>query len=136
MASDNPFAKDKVLGTEKHSCKGFTLDQVRDIYALAWDSWRGMILLGFYIGQRIGDLARLTWQNVDLAKEEIRLTTAKPGRDMMIPMAGPLVDYFTTLPASDDPTAPVFPDLAKLRRGTLSGKFSALVADAGFGTTI
>lgn len=134
MASDNPFAKVKILEADKGSRKGFTVDQVKAIYANASDSWRGMILLGFYIGQRIGDLARLTWQNIDLAKEEIRLTTAKTGRDMTIPMARPLVDYFATLPASDDPADPVFPDLASLRTQTLSGQFSAMVADAGYGT--
>lgn len=134
MASDNPFAKVKILEAAKDNRKGFTLDQVKAIYEIAPPSWRGMILLGFFIGQRIGDLARLTWQNVDLAKEEIRLTTTKTGRNMVIPMARPLVDHFTTLSASDDPSAPVFPDLANLRTETLSGQFAALVADAGFGT--
>ena len=134
MASDNPFAKVKILDAAKNTRKGFNLDQVKAIYAKASASWRGMILLGFYAGQRIGDLARLTWQNIDLQREEIRLTTEKTGRPMVIPMARPLVDFFATLPASDEPADPVFPDLADLRTETLSGKFSAIVADAGFGT--
>jgi integrase len=134
MASDNPFAKVKILDAEKGSRKGFTLIQVKTLLSIAPDSWRGMILLGFYIGQRIGDIARLTWQNIDLHKEEIRLTTTKTGRDMVIPMARPLVEYFTHLPATDNPSSPVFPDLAELRTETLSGQFSAIVADAGYGT--
>ena len=134
VVGENPFAKVKVLDAHKGSRHGFTLDQVKAIYAKASASWRGMLLLGFYIGQRIGDLAGLTWENVDLEKEEIRLTTAKTGRAMTIPMARPLVDYFTTLSASDNPADPVFPDLADLRTETLSGQFSAIVAAAGFGT--
>lgn len=134
MASDNPFAKVKVLDAAKNTRKGFTVDQVKAIFAKASASWRGMILLGFYAGQRIGDLARLTWQNLDLEREEIHLVTEKTGRPMVIPMARPLVDFFATLPASDNPADPVFPDLADLRTETLSGKFSAIVAEAGFGT--
>jgi len=134
MAGDNPFAKVKILDTAGSSRHGFTLDQVKAIYNLASPSWRGMILLGFYCGQRLADLARLTWQNVDLEEEVIRLTTGKTGRPMVIPMARPLVDFLSTLPTSDNPMDPIFPDLADLRTQTLSGQFSAIVADAGFGT--
>lgn len=133
MAGDNPFAKVKILDAAKNTRHGFTLEQVKAVYAKASASWRGMILLGFYVGQRIGDLARLTWESVDLQREEIRLTTEKTGRPMVIPMARPLVDYFATLPASDNPADPVFPDLADLRTKSLSNQFSAIVAQAGFG---
>jgi integrase len=134
MASDNPFAKVKILDAAKNTRHGFTVEQVKAVYAKASPSWRGMILLGFYVGQRIGDLARLTWQNVDLQREEIRLTTEKTGRAMVIPMARPLVNFFSRLPATDNPADPVFPDLADHRTETLSGQFSAIVAAAGFGT--
>ena len=30
------------------------------------DEWRGLVLFGLYIGQRIGDLAKLTWRAVNL----------------------------------------------------------------------
>ena len=60
MAGDNPFAKVKILDTQGSTRRGFTLDQVKAIYNLASPSWRGMILLGFYCGQRLADLARLT----------------------------------------------------------------------------
>ena len=134
MAGDNPFAKVKILDTPGSARHGFTLDQVKAIYKLASPSWRGMILLGFYCGQRLADLARLTWQNVDLEEEVLRLTTGKTGRSMVIPLARPLVDFLVTLPASDRPEAPLFPDLVDLQTQTLSGKFSAIVAEAGFGT--
>lgn len=134
VAGDNPFRKARSLETVQVARKDFTVDQVKKLLSKASDSWRGMILLGFYIGQRLGDLARLTWQNIDLEKEEITLVTQKTGRVMTIPMAAPLVDYFTHLSAPDDPKAPLFPDLASLETVTLSGQFSMLVADCGLGT--
>jgi integrase len=45
---------------------------------------------GFYTGQRLSDLATLTWNNVDLDRGEVRLVTGKTGRRMIIPLAHPL----------------------------------------------
>ena len=134
MVGDNPFRKARPLETAGKGRKGFTVDQIKTLMVKASPSWRGMILLGFYIGQRLGDLSRLTWQNIDLEKEEITLVTEKTDRAMTIPMARPLVDLFTHLPAPDDPAAPLFPDLAAMETVTLSGQFSTLVADCGLGT--
>jgi len=44
----------------------FTLPELRSLLAVANDEWKSLILFGLYTGQRLGDLARLTWQNVDL----------------------------------------------------------------------
>lgn len=30
--------------------------------------WPGMVLFGYYTGTRISDIARLTWENIDLSK--------------------------------------------------------------------
>lgn len=131
LASDNPFAKVKTLETQASHRKAFTVEQVKSLLDRASPSWRGMILLGFYAGQRLGDLARLTWQNVDLEREQINLTTQKTGRSMKIPMSQPLIDYFAHVESSDDPSAPIFPDLADLEIQTLSNQFAQLVADCG-----
>jgi integrase len=47
------------------------------------DEWRSLILFGLYTGQRPGDLARFTFQNVDLDRDEIRFVTRKTGRTMI-----------------------------------------------------
>jgi integrase len=39
---------------------------VRAILNLADEEWRSMILFGLYTGQRLGDIASLRWNNVDL----------------------------------------------------------------------
>ena len=96
-----------------------------------------MILIGLYTGQRLGDIARLTWQNLDLVRQELRLVTGKTGRIQIIPLASPLQRFFETeLPSGDDPKAPLFPSandvvLRQNRVGTLSGRFYALMSEAG-----
>ena len=55
----------------------FTIDELKRILEVADDEWRGMILFGLYTGQRLGDIATLTWQNLDLQRAELRLVTTK-----------------------------------------------------------
>src|ERR1700730_2880386 len=45
----------------------FTLPELRSVLDLANDEWRSMILFGLYTGQRLGDIATLRWNNLDLA---------------------------------------------------------------------
>jgi len=46
-----------------------------------------MIPFGLYTGQRLADVATLRWDNLDLAKDEIRFTTRKTGRPTILPIA-------------------------------------------------
>ena len=57
--------------------KPFSEAQLRKLLTAANDEWRGMILFGIYTGLRLGDIATLTWRNVDLQASELSLTTAK-----------------------------------------------------------
>jgi len=114
----------------------FTMDELRSILKVAKDEWRGMILVGLYTGLRLGDVATLTWNNVDLERGELRLTTAKTGRRQILPLAKPLLNHLLTLPAGDDPDAPIFPSAhsAKQRSqygGTLSNQFYQILFRAG-----
>ena len=52
-----------------------------------------MIPFGLYTGQRLADVATLRWDNLDLAKDEIRFTTRKTGRPMILPIAKPPGEY-------------------------------------------
>ena len=61
-----------------------------------------MIPFGLYTGQRLGDIARLTWANVDLPGQQIRLTTQKTGKTLIISMDEPLARHVKSLPVSDD----------------------------------
>jgi integrase len=114
----------------------FTLQELKRILEAADDEWRGMILFGLYTGQRLGDIAALTWQNVDLQRQELRLETAKTKRRMILPLAPPLLRYAEALPSSDKPHAPIFPRACAViersgRAGQLSNQFHDLLAAAG-----
>ena len=67
------------------------------------------MLFGLYLGQRLGDLAKLTWRAVNLEQGEIAFTARKTGRRIVLPLVQPLADYLASLPASDDPNAFIFP---------------------------
>jgi integrase len=119
--------------------RAFTLPELGRILQTARGSeWEGIILAGLYTGQRLSDVAMLRWENVDLAREEIALTTRKTNRRILIPIAEPLLSYLTNVSSSDDPKAFVFPRAAaRLVRcreehsGGLSNQFHDILASAG-----
>jgi integrase len=95
------------IRNEQSSRRAFTLPELKDILAECDDEWRSLALFGFYTGQRLGDLALLNWQNIHLAQKELRMVTGKTGRQIVIPLAAPLLKHIEKLPAGDDPKQPV-----------------------------
>jgi integrase len=129
-AKDCGMLKKEVGGVRRP----FTLEEIQSVLAVADDEWRSMIFFGLYTGQRLGDIARLTWSNVEVLSEEIQLRTSKTGRLVRIPICKPLLDHIQTLEACDDAKAPMHPKLAKLavvNGSTLSRQFGELMAVAG-----
>ena len=118
--------------------RSLTNEEIERALAVANDEWRGIILAGCYTGQRLGDIAQLTWENLNLAQGELKLVTTKGKRQQILPLSKPLLNYFDALPAGDNPKQPLFPaaHAAKLRAkgkkvGTLSNQFYAILAKAG-----
>ena len=114
----------------------FALEEWRRLLEVADDEWRSLILFGVYSGQRFGDLAALTWSNIDLMRDEVHLTTGKTGKRLTVPMAAPLKEHIMAMPTPDDPNAAVHPrayaTLARDRRvRCLSNQFGKLLAAAG-----
>jgi integrase len=119
--------------------RGFTIPEIRSVLKVANDEWRSLIFFGLYTGQRLGDLARLTWANVDLDRDEIRFVSRKTGRTMIIPIAPPLREQIEKLPAGDDPHQSLHPRaFASVEKSgavkTLSRQFHELLAGAGLAT--
>lgn len=137
---ENPASGVKVAKLrEGNRRRGFTIPEIRRVLKIANDEWRSLIYFGLYTGQLLGDLARLTWQNVDLARDEIRFASRKTGRIMIIPIARPLRSQIENLPASDDPYQPLHPrTFASVEKSggvkTLSRQFYELLADTGLTT--
>jgi integrase len=118
--------------------RGFTLPEVAKVLARcdeAGGEWRGLVLTGLYTGQRLGDVAGLTWSQLDLDKHRVSFVTSKTGKRLSFHMAKPLADYFENLPSSDKPDAYVFPkaaEMAEKHTGTISTKFyDEILAPAG-----
>ncbi len=92
----------------------------------------GAFLFGLYLGQRLGDLAKLTWRAVDLDSGEIAFTARKTGRRIVLPLVQPFDDYLSALPSSDNPNAYIFPELGKHKRtASLSNQFREILVEAG-----
>jgi integrase len=118
------------------SRRAFSLPELRAILDAADPEWRSMILFGLYTGQRLSDVASLTWANIDLRKAEIRLVTRKTAKRLILPLAGPLLRHLEALESADRSEAPLHPRAFRVlkeqgRSGALSNQFGDLLADAG-----
>lgn len=134
-AADVDTVRDRVESTRRP----FTLDELRAVVAVAGDEWKSMIYFGLYTGQRLGDIASLTWNNLDLETNEIRLTTRKTGRRQALPLPEPLRAHIANMKAGDDTAAPLHPKAAAIvgkagRCGPLSKEFAKLLEAAGLRT--
>jgi len=123
----NPAVRVPVLKSrDKSARRAFTLPEIKRILKACDDDaeWRGLVLFGLYLGQRLGDLAKLTWRAVNFETGEIAFTTRKTGRRIVLPLVQPLSDYMASLPASENPNAFIFPRPASATRTvTLSNQF-------------
>jgi len=131
----NPGVRVKSLKLrDKSARRAFTLSEIKRILKACGEDaeWRGLILFGLYLGQRLGDLAKLTWRAVNLDTGEIAFTARKTGRRIVLPLVQPLSDYLSALPASDNPDAFIFPNSAGEKRTShLSHQFRKILVDAG-----
>jgi integrase len=114
----------------------FSVPELQRALGVANDEWRGMILFGLYTGLRLGDIANLTWSNVDLHKAELTLVTSKTDRIQNLPLARPLLNHLEAMPSSDNPQQPLFPKAydcygKNYFNGTLSKQFYQILVDAG-----
>jgi integrase len=117
---------------DRASRRPFTLDELRRILRIASGEWRNLILFGLYTGQRLGDLAKLTWRNIDLERGELAFVTRKTKRRQLVPLAGPLRKVLEESDAGDDPAEPLFPKAFTAKRsGTLSNQFYEILVSAG-----
>jgi integrase len=114
----NPAVRVPILKThDKSARRAITLPEIKRILKACGEDaeWRGLVLFGLYLGQRLGDLAKLTWRAVNFESGEIAFTTRKTGRRIVLPLVQPLSDYLASLPASDNPNAFIF-DITKSKK--------------------
>ena len=138
VVAEDPAAPVKGVQRQAASAKkrAFTLEELRTVLKVADPEWKSMILFGLYTGQRLADVATLRWDNLDLATDEIRFTTRKTGKPMILPIAKPLREYLDTLPPPSDLGTPLHPRASslvqRLRKSVgLSRRFIELLARVG-----
>ena len=134
LISDNPAAKVRILKAEDVIRRGFTIQELQKVMAKATGEWIGMILFGFYTGQRLKDICEMTWSRIGLEDGTLRFSTSKTDRSMSIPLAAPLLAWLRKQKAGK-PGEPVFPNAnATMKRtqdtGQLSDQFYEILVKA------
>lgn len=140
VAAEIPFEKEN-----KAQKAAFSLEQIRALLAACkgfkkerGDDWRGAVLVAFYTGARLSDVANL--KSGDLLLDatppileyfEKKKTDSGKVRRHLHPA---LLEFFLSRPSSDDPMSPLFPGLAGRKTGGahgLSSEFVELMDAAG-----
>jgi len=93
--SVNPCAAIEPLKDKAKRKDVFTPEQVTALVKSADGEWKGLILVAFYTGARLGDCANLRWKNVDLVGDikTIRFEPQKGGGEVVTVIHPVLEDY-------------------------------------------
>ncbi len=134
LISHNPAEGVEMLATDTNEKECFTPKQVKALVKAAEVDWKGLILAGYYTGARLGDLADLGWDSVDLKRGALVFTQGKTGREIEIPLHPEFKRWLSDRAGSKQPKAgAVFPDLRGIGtrgRNGLSGQFAAIMKKA------
>lgn len=133
----NPAAAVEPLKA-KHSEAGvFSVEQITALLEAAPSKdWKGLILAGYFTGQRLGDLANLTWGQIDREKNVFFLDEqAKTGTGVAIPLHATLLAHIDSgNHQKKGKTTPVFSSIYGKSGGGKSGlseTFKRIIAKAG-----
>lgn len=122
---------------EKRSRRPFTREEIARVLSVASPDWRLMTLAGLQTGQRLGDLARMDWGELDLTAARWEVTTGKTGHRLRIPLSADLVTELQARARTGVQRGPVFPELAAVlqrtggRVGLLSNAFADILYRSG-----
>ena len=128
----NPATAIETLPVQSEGRTTFTPAQVSKLVLEANGDWRGAILLAYYTGARLGDVANMRWEAIDWRNKVIRFTPRKTQRLLEIPLHRDLEREL--LKRAGIGKAVMFPALAGKDTGGrhgLSGRFAALMEKAG-----
>ena len=133
LMDSNPAQLVKLMRTEKFRRRPFTPDELRRVLAEADLQWKGMIAVALYTGFRLGDVASLDWQSINLDAAEISMVTGKTHRQMSIPIAAPLLRHLRSM---ENRSGPVFPEACETYQNSsttsrLSKAFYRIMEKAG-----
>jgi integrase len=128
----NPAEAIELPRRRTHKRSVFSVQEIGALLSVAPGQWATLILLGFYTGARLMDLARLSWDAVDLADGLITLTQGKTGAKVTIPIHPALSEHLLSI--AGDTQGPLCPALSVTPgtgRDGLSKQFIGLMRAAG-----
>jgi integrase len=143
FVTTNPADGLKILRTptkEKRARRPFSREEIQKVLATADPTWKLMTLAGLQTGQRLGDIARMDWAELDLSAGVWSVTTGKTGTQLRIPLSAELKSALLDRKKSAGQAlkkGAVFPDLvaamarANDKVGPLSNAFGDLLYKAG-----
>lgn len=138
----NPANAVDLLPTESSMRDKFTHDQIEGLLDAAdSEEWKGLILMGYFVGARLGTCVKLAFENVDFKKATVTFVPEKQQRSkvpksMVVPLHPQLTSWLRTQKRT---TGPIFPTLSKLKTGGMTGlslTFRALMEKAGIECTV
>jgi len=130
-----------LIPKEDGTKKAFNREQVQLLLETTDDEeWFGLILVGYFIGSRLGDCAGFTHEEVDYPRKALRYKPTKQKRsaiknEVYIPIHPQLMAYLESRP---NKSGPIFPRLSQMRvegESGLSLTFRALLDKAGISYT-
>lgn len=132
IIESNPATALESLPVKAEEKGTFTRTQVSKLVEAADGDWRRAILLGYYTGARLSDVANMRWSAIDWNDKVIRFTPSKTNKPIMLPLHPQLEREL--LKNAGIGNAPMFPALAGKGTGGkhgLSGRFMFVVKKAG-----
>lgn len=138
----NPGEAVDLLQEDRQERNTFSRDQINDLLKVADSEWKGMILFGVCHGLRLGDVARLTWANINSERRSLifqpKKTKGSRRKPEEYPLHPDINDYLASLEVkSSDPKSPIFPGLCDRKltgSNGLSRIFRKLMHAAGIFT--
>jgi integrase len=128
----NPATAVESLPVKAEERATFSPAQISKLVRAANGDWPGAILLGYYTGARLSDVANMRWEALDWRDKVIRFTPRKTKRPIAVPLHRDLEREL--LKRAGIGKAVMFPALAGKDTGGrhgLSGRFAAIMEKAG-----
>jgi integrase len=132
LIESNPATALESLPVTTEERGTFTPAQLSKLIRVAEGDWRRAILLAYYTGARLGDVANMQWSAIDWRNKLIRFTPSKTKKPLTVPLHPQLERELLKKPGIGK--APMFPSLAGKGTGGrlgLSGRFAAIMEKAG-----
>ena len=131
LMPDNPAAAVSPAKGKATVRREFSAAEIELLLPALSGEWRALFFMGLFTGQRLNDLAELRWHQLDLQRATLGFVARKTGATVALPLVPQIIDSLAELPSSDDPRAPVFPDLHALKRPRRSTAFREILAGVG-----